>query len=198
MGHTAGQLFIKPHFPCHFLLFSTTSNTISHRTHQHNPSINTSFQITPIHYNGDRQVSTNHDNRLPPSRATPLPRFLIHLRRRESVGRSDTPIPSLTTAKGTPQTTCLNLPKRPSLEPPRRPTRVRHWPSPPATIHLTLSSGVAKDSNTSVGTRASAAKDAVGDKMDESGHGVCSRRSCNHVITADTISGIRFCEQGGR
>ena len=37
-----------------------------------------------------------------------------------------------------------------------------------------LSSEVAKDSDASLGTRASAAKDAASDKIDESGHSVCT------------------------
>ena len=39
-------------------------------------------------------------------------------------------------------------------------------------MRLIQTSGVAKDSDASLGTRASAAKDAVGDKLDESGHSV--------------------------
>ena len=39
---------------------------------------------------------------------------------------------------------------------------------------LTFMTDVAKDSNASAGTRATAAKDALGDKFDESKSGVCS------------------------
>ena len=39
---------------------------------------------------------------------------------------------------------------------------------------LTFLLGVAKDSDASLGTRATAAKDAVGDKVDEEKNSVCS------------------------
>lgn len=53
---------------------------------------------------------------------------------------------------------------------PRRPTRVRSLIIPIPHSTAKISTGVAKDSDASMGTRASAAKDAVGDKMNESKH----------------------------
>ena len=41
---------------------------------------------------------------------------------------------------------------------------------------------VAKDSNADVSTRATAAKDAVGNKFDESKHSVCPLSSLNRVM----------------
>jgi len=52
---------------------------------------------------------------------------------------------------------------------------------------LTLSSEVAKDSDASLGTRASAAKDAVGDKMDESGHSVCTTLQTDRLTVPELI-----------
>ena len=51
---------------------------------------------------------------------------------------------------------------------------------------LTLLLGVAKDSDASLGTRASAAKDAVGDKVDEEKNSVCFF-TFYWMILADTI-----------
>ena len=63
-------------------------------------------------------------------------------------------------------------PNRPSLELPRKPISVRCCRFVFVMI-LTFVTEVAKDSDASLGTRASAAKDALGDKASESKHDVC-------------------------
>lgn len=56
---------------------------------------------------------------------------------------------------------------------------------------------VAKDSDASLGTRASAAKDALGDKMDETSNSVRTSLFVTSRTNTDFVpQGLRHCQQG--
>ena len=100
-------------------------------------------------------------------------------------------------ASGTLPTTLETLYHRLPTPLPRRPTRVR-FKSTCQLVSLTHLVDVAKDSDASLGTRASAAKDAVGDKASEQSDKVYYfHHDWLYPLLNYSFLGFGKCQQGG-